>query len=55
MDEIENINGIGSIESGLCTNFSKGLKGDDLRERDVLFGNNQKPIIPPKTYLQLLM
>lgn len=42
------------FKDGLNTDFEKGLKGDDIEERSQAFGNNQKPIIPPKTYLELL-
>lgn len=43
------------IEQALGTDYEKGLKGDDFQERDSLYGNNQKPIIPPKSYFTLLM
>lgn len=34
IDEIEKLNGPRIIEAGLITDFIKGLKGDDMRERD---------------------
>lgn len=55
IDELENIDGLQNLEMSLCTSFTKGLKGDDFKERDILYGNNKKPVIPPKTYLKLLL
>ncbi|CAD8110921.1 unnamed protein product [Paramecium sonneborni] len=55
IDELENIDGLQNLEMSLCTNFTKGLKGDDFKEREILFGNNKKPVIPPKTYIKLLL
>jgi len=43
------------IEQALGTDYNKGLKGDDFQERDSIYGNNQKPLIQPKTYFTLLM
>lgn len=51
IDELEIIDGLQNLEMSLCTNFIKGLKGDDFKEREILFGNNRKPVIPPKTYI----
>jgi hypothetical protein len=55
IDELENIGGLSSVEHGLCTSFSKGLKGDDFHERNILYGNNLKPVVALKSYLQLLL
>lgn len=45
IDELERINGPRAIESGICTDFFKGLKGDDFLDRTLKYGNNLKPTI----------
>lgn len=41
----------------MCTDFNKGITGDpeDLKERDIAFGNNRKPERKPKSYLELVI
>ncbi|CAD8181544.1 unnamed protein product [Paramecium pentaurelia] len=55
IDELENIEGMEGIESGLQTNFEKGLKGDDFKERNLFYGTNQSIInSSKKTYVQMV-
>ncbi|CAK87494.1 unnamed protein product (macronuclear) [Paramecium tetraurelia] len=54
IDELEKLQGISSIESGLKTNFTFGLKGDDFEQRNLQYGDNLKHFTLPNTYMQLL-
>ncbi|CAD8186782.1 unnamed protein product [Paramecium octaurelia] len=55
IDELEKIGGISTIESGLKTNFTLGLKGDDFEQRDSQYGNNSKQLNLTNTYMQLFL
>ncbi|CAK89868.1 unnamed protein product (macronuclear) [Paramecium tetraurelia] len=55
IEELEKIKGMETIERGLKTNFERGLKGDDFRERELFYGSNQKPKSFSKTYYEIIL
>jgi P-type Ca2+ transporter type 2B len=56
VDMIDEIGGDRFLETALCTSFKMGIPGDenDLRERESVFATNRKPLIKPKSFLELL-